>query len=693
MNLTTVHSPWLALLCLLLGVGLAWVLYRPGGRDALPRRVAMALAVVRAAVIALVAFLLLEPMVRTMVREVRKPVVVIAHDGSASVGLAGDTTALRTMLAPGLERLQQALADRYQVRTFTYGQEVREGIDTAQSDALTDMGQLFRAVYDRASGPDLGAVIITGDGIRNRGRDPLLEADRLGVPVHVVALGDTTVYPDLLLKEVEHNRLSYLGNEFPLRVRVEARGMRSGRTRVTVSTDGAVVAAREIVLDPGRHVQEVPFRIKADRPGLRRYTVQVEPVPGERTEVNNTMHVHIDVLDDRQQVLIIGAGPHPDIGALHRALDGAGNYAIQAVMAADAPVSVDEVDLLILHGLPSLKHTMVPLLKQAADRNVPALFILSPGMHFDIYNAQGAGVRFTEHRGSMTDAAMAPNKDFQLFTFEPGQLTAMERFPPLQVPFGRADQVRGATAVMYQRIGALRTNDPLVVVQQQGERRVGTIVGEGLWRWRLADMRLNGSHAHFDGFVRKLVQYLALRQDRARFRVEHAPSFEENELVVLRAEVYNAAYELVNDGEVSIELTDEAGGTFAYSFTPVGNAYRLEAGRLPAGRYHWKARTRIDDKPAVIEGDLMVHALMAERFNTVADHHLLADLAARTGGELVRVEEIDRLAQAILNDDRIAARSYGQDRFTDLVDLRWPFFLLLALLTLEWGVRRRQGVY
>ena len=77
MNLTTAHSLWLAPLCLALGVLLAWVLYRrTEGKEGFSRKLSIFLATIRALVIALVAFFLLEPMVRLMVREVRKPVVL-----------------------------------------------------------------------------------------------------------------------------------------------------------------------------------------------------------------------------------------------------------------------------------------------------------------------------------------------------------------------------------------------------------------------------------------------------------------------------------------------------------------------------------------------------------------------------------------------------------------------------------------
>jgi hypothetical protein len=59
-------------------------------------------------------------------------------------------------------------------------------------------------------------VIIDGDGIYTEAAIHVPEADRLGVPVFAIALGDTTVRSDLVLRGVEHNRIGYLGNELPL---------------------------------------------------------------------------------------------------------------------------------------------------------------------------------------------------------------------------------------------------------------------------------------------------------------------------------------------------------------------------------------------------------------------------------------------------------------------------------------------
>jgi hypothetical protein len=99
----------------------------------------------------------------------------------------------------------------------------------------------------------------------------------------------------------------------------------------------------------------------------------------------------------------------------------------------------------------------------------------------------------------------------------------------LQVPFGAYETTFGANVLFQQKVGVVRTGYPLIVFQQQGERHFATICGEGLWRWRLADHQQNSTTSHFDRLVHKLVQFLALKVDKSRFRVSHQPEFAEGE--------------------------------------------------------------------------------------------------------------------------------------------------------------------
>jgi hypothetical protein len=693
-NLTTAHSLWFVPLCVLLGAGCAWLLYRHSReRNGWSPALQWTMGTLRALVIALLAFFLLEPMVRILLREVRKPVVVLAHDGSSSLLATGDSTALRTRYAKTLEGFSEKLGGRFEVRPLTYGDAVTDGLHFEQQEGQTDIDQLFRTVYDRFSGSDLGAVVIDGDGIYNRGRDPRAEAERLGVPVFAIMLGDTTVRPDLLLRDVEHNHTTYLGNEFPLLVRIKADHLRGKASRLSVLHGGTEVAGKDLSINADPLLTEIPLMVKADAAGLQRYTVTLRAVPGEVTTANNTQEVYIDVLDDRRKVLILERAPHPDVAAIQQAMTDVDGYAVEMSTPTSFNGKVEDLDLIILHQLPASDAGIQPLLQKIEARHIPTWTILGQRSDLRQVDAMGTGVEIEGGRGSFTDvqAAVAPN--FSLFTLDPEDTRAYERFPPLQVPFAQYSLSRSGTALMTQRIGSVRTDYPLFAFQAQTERRTAITCGEGLWRWRLADMQQNNTSAHFDKLVQKTVQFLALKQDKSRFRVNGEREFAQNEKVVLNAELFNASYEPVNTPEASITLKDDDGRAFPYTFSRSGTGYRLDAGVLPAGRYTWNAGVTLSGERLTAKGEFLVKPLLAEQMNTVADHALWENIAARTGGMAVTPANLDSIAQALMSRPEMAARSYSHASFSDLIGLRWLFLAILLLLSLEWALRRRSGSY
>lgn len=694
MSITTSHSLWLAPLCVALGIALAWLLYRNArSREGFMPRLALLMAGLRAAAIALLAFFLLEPMVRMTLREVRRPVVVILHDGSESLVAEGDSAAFKRDYMNALRSLEEELGEGYEVRAFTYGDGMREGIDASQTDGFTDMSSALREVYDRFSGPDLGLVVLDGDGIINRGRDPRFDAQRLGVPVHVIVLGDTTVRPDISIRSLEHNRISFLGNEFPLSVRVEAHHLSGNRTKLIIRHDGREVGAHELSIGGDPFGAEVPFLIKADRVGLQRYTVFVRGLEGEHTLANNAVDFFIDVLDGRQKVLVLAAAPHPDVAAIKESLAGLEGYEVEVAYAADFKGGLEDADLVVMHQLPSAKLGVQSVLQRAKEKGIPLLFVLGSSSDLVAFDALLAGVRVSGMRPATTDAQANVSDAFALFTIEPDLERAIERFPPLQVPFAQYSASRGAEVLATQRVGVVRTEAPLIAVQQAQGGRSAVVCGEGLWRWRLADQQFFGSHERFDRLMHRMVQFLALKADKKRFRVEHAPLYTTSDPVVINAEVYNAAFEPVLDADVSIALMDSAGREFPFAMRPSGEGYRVDIGKLEAGPYKWKGRAAHKGEQQQAEGEFRVQALRIERLSTVADHGLMADIAARTGGSVTGPAGVASLGESLLGSGIVPARSYLDQRFTDLIASPWPFAIIVSLLALEWFMRRRSGAY
>jgi hypothetical protein len=233
----------------------------------------------------------------------------------------------------------------------------------------------------------------------------------------------------------------------------------------------------------------------------------------------------------------------------------------------------------------------------------------------------------------------------------------------------------------------------LFLFAQLEERKIGIICGEGIWRWRMQDFFENKSHDLFNELINKTVQYLSAKADKSFFRVNSKNNFFENEPVEFEAEVYNESYELVNEPEVNMVISNKEGKNFQYTFSKTARAYRLNVGILPPGNYRYEAKVKFGSKLYSEKGEFNVAKLQVEIVNTVADHQVLYSLAKKSGGEMVYPHEFEKLAQMLIEREDIAPVSRSEKKLSDLINLKWIFFLLLFLISLEWFIRKMNGAY
>ncbi len=114
---------------------------------------------------------------------------------------------------------------------------------------------------------------------------------------------------------------------------------------------------------------------------------------------------------------------------------------------------------------------------------------------------------------------------------------------------------------------------------------------------------------------------------------------------------------------------------------------------MPVGEYKYEARVKVGEKIFSQRGQFSISALQVELTNTIADHQLLYSLSKKHDGQMVYPNELDKLAEQLNARTDIKSVSYTQNKLADLVNLKWIFFLLLALLSFEWFMRKRNGAY
>jgi hypothetical protein len=262
----------------------------------------------------------------------------------------------------------------------------------------------------------------------------------------------------------------------------------------------------------------------------------------------------------------------------------------------------------------------------------------------------------------------------------------------LLAPFGNYSTGGGGQVLLKQKIGEVLTPYPLLSFSEENGRRIGVLTGEGLWRWALAEYNTYGNHNALDELLVQGVQYLTANSSRQRLRVYAAKNvFDEGENVILNAELYNESLELVNTPDIRIELKSRAGKNYSFLFSRNGQSYQLDAGVLPVDEYTYSAATKLGSQQFTASGQLTIKPLNLETRQSAADHHLLSDIAKQSGGQLLMPSQVDQLADMIRKNENIKTVVYEDKHYSDLVDLKWIFVIILALLSAEWFIRKREG--
>lgn len=689
------YPTWYILFCALLGLAFAAALYFRDKtfRDQSPilNKVLGALRWLTATIIAV---LLLAPVLKSSVTEIKKPVVVLAQDASESIGIAvKDTPQYRSQF----EALQNALGDKYEVKSYSFGEKVREGIDFQFKDKLTNASDLVKNVYDLYSNQNLGALVIASDGIYNEGSNPLYAAAKLNAPVYTVALGDTTPKRDLIVKRVFHNNIAYLGDKFNIQIDVAAANCAGANTSLTVARldaagNPSVVSTTPISINKNDFFTTKEVTLDASQAGVMRFRIAVTSVNGEVTTVNNVKEIFVEILDARTKILILANAPHPDLAAINEGIVLNKNYTVSVGYVNDLKVNVGDYDFVILHQVPSVSNGGDAALNILNGKKTPRLYIVGAQSDCRKLTTMQSLMTLSADGKNMNDVQATLNGGFNLFTLD-NTFSQFPNFNPIQSPFGEYKEAGGGQVLFYQKIGKVDTKYPLIMLGESNGIRTGIIAAEGLWKWRLFDFAQHQNHDLFDGLMSKIITYLSVKEDKRKFRAASDKNmYRENEPIQFTAELYNNSYELINDPDVRVILTNGEGKQFPYTMNKSGRSYALSAGILPVGNYQYKATTSVGGQQLEAGGAFTVQPIQLELYETTADHAVLRALANQFGGSMVYPKDMASIA------DSIKARTmkpimYTTTKTESAMNLKWIFGILILLLAAEWFLRRYFGGY
>lgn len=651
------------------------------------------LVALRSSVLFILGVLLIGLIFEAVGYRVEKPLIITLTDNSSSLLNYKDSAKVKSQVDALRTQLKTELGEEYEWMEMTVGNTPKFGGAVNFKESVSNLSSAFEKINSEYFNRNIGAIVFVSDGKFNAGNNPVYAAERIDLtPVFTVGVGDTVKKRDQFVKNVATNDITFLGNKFPVEVDIEGVKMGKGTATVSIYRDGKKLTSQTVKYTDGiRDFQHISFLLDADRIGFQTYSVVISKAGNEYNYANNSRTFYVEVIDSRSKVLILAGAPHPDVAAWKQVLELDENLEVESMLVKDWKKDLTKTDLVIWHepGI-GFDASVQQLLE---NKKIPVIYTVGPNTTSTIIQKLNIGISVSGSNGQTDDVQGGVNTGFQQFELSDLVKNMVESGPPLKSKFGKVTSAGGLEVFAFQRLGSIRKNDPLIYFNKRGQMKIGVIYGEGIWRWKMNEFIRTGSQDGFAEFINKITQYVLVKQNTSKLRVNFPKRFTKDEDVLVNATFYNQSLEPVSDAEIRLEVRNEKGKISKVGFGVSGKQYRASLGKLSPGIYRWKAIGTRNGQSEVKKGVFVVEDMELEDLDTYADHQMMRQIANTTGGKFFELKSAKGVLKAIRNRDDITTVSYREATFKDLVDLKWLFFLLLAFLTIEWFLRRWFGAY
>lgn len=669
------------LVAVLLSSGAAYWVYLADKRRAVPYPWLTSL--LRGLVVFFTVLLVLVPAIVITRNTEEKPVILFLQDRSQSVGIALGKDSLQ--YRKDIDDMLRKLGDKYTVVKWGFAGDAHPDSVFNYDQPVTDISGALSRVQEYYGLQNLGAVILATDGRYNQGMNPAFQQLALHGSLYALSIGDTAVKKDLVIAGIYANKTVALNSSFEVRADIIAAKCAGYNNPVAITEAGAAIGTTPLAISSDKFDRAVSFTIKAGKPGLHHYVISAMPAGGEENTANNRRDIFVEVVEQKKNILIASSSPHPDVNAIRDALAGVESYNVFTCTADNFPASLAAYDVIVLHGLPSLRTDVSKLLAAAKK---PVWFILTGQTNLGAVNSLKDMTFVSVTNGPVHDVMPQYNTSFNTFILPRQIQSVLDKMPPVTASSGTIQAAAGSNALLWQKSMADGSNVPLWVMEQGGIPS-SFLGGEGIWRWRLYEYKNFGDHNVIDECIRQTVAFLSAGAKEKQFGVS-MPKYvwRDHEPVVIDAYLRNASNEQVNTPEVGLSITDSGGNKHDFTFERKGTAYGLNIGIWAGGTYSYRAHTTYNGREYLASGSFAVESTPVELMEQGADFPLLYTLAHKYNGAAVRSSAINSLYDSLQNNKSIKPLLSTASDIVPFIDRKWYFFIILLVAIAEWLLRK-----
>lgn len=683
-----------------------------------------AIAVLQLAMLAVVAWVLMQPTLQTEQLRPGENTVALVLDTSASMAY-GDSEPRIDVARRSLESVSAADESlNLSVRHYELG-DTAAGVPSfaasTASQPTTSIANALLAVLQEARFSPLAAVVLSSDGAdtgKGLGADELSEIAAFGVPVHTIAVGRNTIAEDVELAEVTLPAKALPGST--LSARVSIRHDSAASTQIKVYDGDNLLALQQVELRPDAGVTNAWVNFEIPQAGHHQLQFSVDANAAEKELRNNRRSTLVEVANQSYRVLHFEGEPRWEYKFLRRALGADDDLQLVSLLRVSPnkfyrqgidtpeqlengfPQTRDELfayDALIIGSVEaaSLRPAQQLLIREfVSERGGSLLMLAGP-------NGLGSGGWGQSSIADVLPATLPPSTNNSFFRKRAVVELTPQGADTLMLRFADDDDANRAAwqalpeVADYQVTGNLKPaaitllsaqtdigRQPLLITQPFGRGHTYILATGGTWRWQMSMPVEDQSH---ETFWRQVMRALVASSPENISLTAKAGAGNSN--VELRAEFRDEAYRPVDDITVTAIASHENGASWSIELQPsAAEPGVFVADFIPedSGTWYFEALAERDDEAfAVSRASMHFESGQAEHFNIRRNSSLLQNLSEATGGQYLETTGLDALPDLL----RYGSSGITEQQFRAIWDAPAVFLLLLLLKSGEWLLRRR----
>ncbi|MBD3723827.1 MAG: hypothetical protein IE891_03360 [Flavobacteriaceae bacterium] len=622
--------------------------------------------------------LLINPLVKIKKYEIEKLPLLIFIDNSKSIQHLGVNNEAKNVLKEFQKNAD--LENKFNVQFFSFDAEIKK-LDSlnfkGNQTLLNKIPKELKQLYRNKNYP----IVAVTDGNQTFGEDYVFDFQENN-PVFPVVLGDTVKVFDSKISAINVNQYAFLKNQFPVEIFIENNSKESFSSVLSISNGNSIVAKQNVQFSKNQLSQKISFLLEATSIGLKKFNVFLQPKENEKNKINNAKPFVIDVIDQRTEIALVSSINHPDLGVLKRSIESNEQRKVSIVKPNE--IDLKKYSALVLY---QPNQSFKNILEQNKSLKINTLLITGKSTDYNLLNNYFNDFSFKMSNQNEGYSGLF-NSNFSNFSTEN---IGFERFAPLENKFGSITTKGDVSVLLKAKVKNVEINSPLVSFSENGSNRNAYIFGEGIWKWRLESYLVDKSFNNFDTFTDKIVQYLSVNPSKKTLLVEAKKIYNTGLPIEIKAQYFDKNFEFDPNAELSITLTNQVNKkSKSYNFYNSSNEYLVNFDNLEAGFYAYSVSEKKSKER--VTGTFEVIAFDIENQFVNPDLNRLEQLAQNTSGKVYYPNNVNQLINRLLKDETLNPTQKEVVRKTPLIDWKWLLLLIVTLLSLEWFIRKYNGL-